>query len=132
MSKYDDIIHLPHHVSSVHPHMPAADRAAQFSPFAALTGFGEAIRRAQLTPEEAAEADETRIAELNETLCMLASRIAERPLIAVAVRSRQPGGRYEMYTGTLKKIDADAHRLVLEDGVVIGFDDIAEINEAPP
>ena len=41
---YEDIIHLPHHVSSVHPHMPVSDRAAQFAPFAALTGYGDVIK----------------------------------------------------------------------------------------
>ena len=43
-NSYEDIIHLPHHVSTVHPHMPVSDRAAQFAPFAALTGYGDVIK----------------------------------------------------------------------------------------
>ena len=52
-SPYEDIIHLPHHVSSSHPHMPRKDRAAQFAPFAALTGYGEMIQeQSRLTQPE--------------------------------------------------------------------------------
>lgn len=52
MKKYGDIIHLPHHVSRKHPQMSLNDRAAQFSPFAALTGYGEKIKEAERYIEE--------------------------------------------------------------------------------
>lgn len=53
--RYDDIIHLPHHVSKVHPQMSRYDRAAQFAPFAALSGHGDAIKETQKLMEERME-----------------------------------------------------------------------------
>ena len=71
MGNYDDIIGLPHHVSEVHPQMGRIDRAAQFSPFAALTGYSDAIRETGRLTEERVELDEDMKEGLDEKLRML-------------------------------------------------------------
>ena len=78
--RYDDIIHLPHHVSAKHPHMPASDRAAQFAPFAALTGLGAAITETGRLTDEKTELDENEMMALNETLNAFAARLDEHPV----------------------------------------------------
>lgn len=83
MGKYDDIIHLPHHVSAKHPQMPALDRAAQFSPFAALTGYETAIAETARLVDRRIELDENRKEELDEKLQMAREQLALEPEIAV-------------------------------------------------
>ena len=73
--KYDDILTLPHPVSAVHPQMPLKDRAAQFSPFAALTGYEEAVQETARLTESRPELDEDRKEALNEILGKLAEHI---------------------------------------------------------
>ena len=111
--KYDDMIHLPHHTSSRHPRMSMADRAAQFSPFAALTGHGAAI---------------------SET-ARLTDRLAEHPEVAVTwfrADSQKEGGRYEVVQGRLRQIDTYARCLVLEDGRRIALDTVLELEILAP
>ena len=83
--KYDDIIHLPHHVSQTHPQMPMCDRAAQFSPFAALTDYGVVIRETGRLKETRPELDEDAKSELDSVLrccllCWKAGRWWQRPI----------------------------------------------------
>lgn len=80
---YDDIIHLPHHVSTVHPHMPFSDRAAQFSPFAALTGYDAAVKETAHLTDERAELDEYAKAVLDEKFRMLQEVLSRHPKITV-------------------------------------------------
>ena len=77
--KYDDIIHLPHHVSSKRPQMPTSDRAAQFSPFAALTGYDDAIQETGRLTEQKIELDEEALQELNERFNILQEQLHEQP-----------------------------------------------------
>ena len=67
MNKYDDILNLPHHRSKTHPHMSISDRAAQFAPFAALTGYGDAVRETARLTDEKMELDADALADLDET-----------------------------------------------------------------
>ncbi len=132
MQKYDDIIHLPHHVSLSHAPMPVRDRAAQFAPFAALTGYEAAIRETARLTEEKMELDESSLAALDGKLQMVKEKLAFRPVITVTYfkpdRKKQ-GGAYVAVKGSVKKIDDYARVLVLEDGEKIPFDDIAGIEE---
>ncbi len=76
---YDDIIRLPHHVSRNHPQMPLRDRAAQFAPFAALTGYEAAVGETARLTSERRELDPLEAEELNRRLADLAARLPERP-----------------------------------------------------
>ena len=106
--KYDAILHLPHHVSKKHPPMPMADRAAQFAPFAALTGYDAALREnARLTQEQ----PEVRLTRF-------------RP------DERKSGGAYETVSGIVKQIDLIARRIRLLDGTDIPMDDVLMLDGA--
>lgn len=131
LHRYDDILHLPHHVSTVHPPMPVLDRAAQFAPFAALTGHGEAIRETARLTEEKIELDENCLTELDGKLQMIKERLASGPVIMVTYfkpDGKKQGGAYVTIKGRVKKINEYAHTLIMEDGEEIPLDDIAGID----
>ena len=127
---YDDIIHLPHHVSSERPQMSLHDRAAQFSPFAALVGYEEIIgETARLTSPER-ELDEPEKAELDRRIGVLAAHLGEKPVVTVehfVPDKFKSGGAYELRTGTLVRISPAKRTLTLADGTAIRFDDVAGI-----
>ena len=128
--QYDDIINLPRPVSKKHPPMPMSKRAAQFLPFAALTGFeGEIAEAARLT-EEARSLGEDALVALDEQLSLLRQRMGEQPAVSV-VRfvpdERKAGGRYETVTGRLRRLDEANRVLILTDGLRIDLDTIAEL-----
>ena len=128
--KYDDIINMPHHVSTTHPQMPLHDRAAQFSPFAALTGHEDAIKEAARLTDEWMEPDDDRKSELNGKLQELLARIGEKPPVTVTYfipDEQKAGGTYVTVTGKLKKINEYDRMLVLEDGLTIACDRICDI-----
>ena len=79
--KYSDIIDLPHHVSTKHPHMSPEDRAAQFSPFAALTGYDDAIRETGRLTERRVELDDEELARLDEKFHILQEHLEEQPVV---------------------------------------------------
>lgn len=125
LHKYDDIIHLPHPVSVRHPQMSPLDRAAQFSPFAALTGHDAAIKETERLTEEWIELDESRKEELDERLQMLREHLSGTPEITFTYYKpdeKKHGGAYLTVTGKVKKIDGYEHRVVLEDGTVLPID----------
>ncbi len=129
-TNYDDIIHLQRPLSKKHPPMPMAKRAAQFLPFAALTGFeGEIAEAARLT-EEARSLGEDALVALDEQLSLLRQRMGEQPAVSV-VRfvpdERKAGGRYETVTGRLRRLDEANRVLILTDGLRIDLDTIAEL-----
>lgn len=132
---YDDIIRLPHHVSGSHPPMPAAERAAQFSPFAALTGFEEAVRETGRLTESRAELDEDMKELLNEKLerlRLLQAESGEMPWAAVTYfrpDEKKDGGAYVTVTGQVKRVDEYERALVLRDGEKIPLGEIAGVEE---
>ena len=125
---YDDIINLPHHISSSHPPMPLAKRAAQFSPFAALTGYEEAVResaRITLSPPNLAD-DELEL--LNRQLQqVLASPAHQADITYFVADSYKDGGRYETRTAVNKKLDNPRQQLLLTDGTGIDLIHIVRI-----
>ena len=128
---YDDIIHLPHHVSQNHPQMPLRDRAAQFAPFAALTGYEAAVGETARQTTERRELDAQEAAELNRRLPDLAARLKDRPEVTIEYfvpDERKAGGAYVTITGLVRHISVPEKTLVMEDGTVIGFEDIAAIS----
>ena len=128
MSRYDDILDLPHHVSSVRQPMPRADRAAQFAPFAALTGYGEIIDETGRLTDVREEADEARLAELDEKLREVMQSGGEATLLCFVEDARKQGGRYELRTGRIRKVVGVFRRLVLEDGSAVDIENIVDIS----
>lgn len=127
---YDDIIHLPRHVSTARPQMPAANRAAQFSPFAALTGYDAAIQETGRLTDTRIELDEDAKVALDLKLRMLAEACTEHPAIAVLYflpDEEKEGGAYVTAFGAAKKIDDYEGAIVLMSGKKISIDDILSI-----
>lgn len=127
---YDDILHLPHPTSKRHPRMPIVDRAAQFSPFAALTGHKAAIEETARVTDRRIELDEDAKEQLDQTLQLLLERIDEQPEITVTWFSpdkKKAGGQYHTATGKLKRIDTQESRLILTDGTQIPLEDLLRI-----
>ena len=128
---YDDIIHLPHHVSQNHPQMPLRDRAAQFAPFAALTGYEAAVGETARLTAERRELDAQEAAELNRRLTDLAARLKDRPEVTIEYfvpDERKAGGAYVTVTGVVRNISVSERLLVMEDGTVISMEDVASID----
>ena len=132
MSEYDDIIHLPHHVSKTHPQMSMEDRAAQFSPFAALTGYDAAIAETARLTDQRVELDEYERQALNEKLQSISEHLKEHPKVSIICfvpDARKDGGEYVTLTGKVKKIDDYEHRIVLMDGSRILMEDVIRIKD---
>ncbi len=135
MGKYDDIIHLPHHVSATRPQMPMIDRAAQFQPFRALTGYEDAVREAARLTDERPELTEDEQALLTRKLQRLADDIAGHPqvtLIWFRPDQKKAGGAYVTTTGQLKRIDDIEGVLVLMGGERIVIENIVDIQITEP
>ena len=127
---YDDIINMPHHVSTTRPQMSMRDRAAQFNPFAAVAGYGDAIAEATRLTDRKIEIDETDKAMLDIKQRILLDVISEHPAVTVTYFRKdehKEGGRYVTVSGELKKIDEYEHTLTLMSGENIAFDDIYDI-----
>ena len=130
MGAYDDIIHLPHPTSVRHPRMSMIDRAAQFSPFQALTGYGDAIQETARLTGEKVELTEEEKAVLDEKLRLLADTGNEAAFTYFQPDGKKSGGSYVTALGAIKKLDPLEGRLVLADGTAIPIDDILEIEDA--
>ncbi len=128
--KYDDMINMPHHVSKKHPQMALADRAAQFSPFAALTGYEAAIAETARVTEERLDLSENSREELNVQLQLLKERLPEKPVVEITYfvpDERKSGGSYETVTGVVKKIDEYEQRIVLENGASVEMREMVNV-----
>lgn len=127
MSKYDDILHLPHHVSRKHRQMAMIDRAAQFSPFAALTGYDAAIRETGRRTDTFVELEEDDKAVLDARLQVLQCHLSQRPVITITFfcpDAIKEGGSYECITGVVRRIDAHRRLLIMTDGAELSLDRI--------
>lgn len=130
MSKYDDIIGLPHHVSDRHPPMSLHDRAAQFSPFAALTGYEDAIEETARPTDSRPELSESALAALDERLRAIEEHITDRPEISVTffqADAKKCGGACITLTGHVKRIDRYRREMVFVDGRRVSIADITNI-----
>ena len=127
---YADILHLER-PASTHPHMALQDRAAQFLPFAALTGYEEAIAEAGRLTMERPEEDEGQRAVLDAKLHILREHSAECPEVKItwfAADERKAGGAYRITSGIIKKIDDYKRAIVMADGTEIEVDSIVDID----
>lgn len=130
MGDYDDIIDLPHHVSETHPPMSRADRAAQFSPFAALTGYDVAARETARVTERRIELDEGVKAELNARLNCILEHLPEHPQVSITYfvpDEKKSGGAYRTVTGAVRKLDSFAKTLTLVDGTVVPMEEMVHV-----
>lgn len=134
--KYDDIINLPHHVSTRHPQMSLIDRAAQFSPFAALTGHDAAIKETQRLTDDWVEPSGDRKELLDEKLQMIRESLSggkvgqDLPKILFTYfkpDEKKCGGAYLSVQGKVRKIDEYSHQVILEDGTALAVEYIVGI-----
>lgn len=127
---YDDIIRLPHHVSQNHPQMSMHDRAAQFAPFAVLTGYEAAVGETARLTTERRELDAQEAEELNRRLTDLAARLKDRPKVTIEYSvpdERKSGGAYVTVTGRVRNISVAERLLVMEDGTEIPMEDVDSV-----
>lgn len=125
----EDIIHLPHHVSERRPHMPLAERAAQFLPFAVLSGYDDVIRETARYTGKKIQLDESAKAVLDQKLGILSQQITEHPQICVTYflpDEKKEGGSYVTAEGIVQKIDGFSRTIFLEDGRKIPVGDILD------
>lgn len=125
---YEDIIGLPHPVSKKHPQMSLENRAAQFAPFAALTGYDAAIEETGRLTDTRIEINEDRKEMLDErlkALCMSESPVAEITYFVPDLLKE--GGSYNTVKGAIKSVDTFKRIILMEDGIRIPFDDLFEI-----
>ena len=130
---YEELLKMPHHVSTNHPPMSMHDRAAQFAPFSALTGYGEAVAETARLTEAESERGEEEAAELDRRLRLLCAHLEEHSLLQIEYfvpDGRKRGGRYEIRTGAVRKIAGSRRALILEDGTEIKLDRIRSLSGA--
>ena len=129
--KYDDIINMPAPVSEYHPQMSMINRAAQFAPFAALTGYDDAIDETARTTIGKAELESGETDIINLKLNVLKGNSTKHPEIEITYFIRdeyKDGGKYITVKGRFRKLDEYALILFLEDGTFIPVDDIYDIS----
>lgn len=127
---YDDIINLPHHVSSTRPQMSMKDRAAQFSPFAALTGYDAAIKETGRLTDEKIELDEEALNAMNMKFQILFERLDEQPDITITYfkpDDTKSGGAYLNATDKIKKVDEYERIITTASGTKIPMDDVINL-----
>lgn len=130
-SRYADMYDLPHHQSPTRPHMSMQDRAAQFSPFAALTGYDEAVKEVERLTEKRRILSDDEKARLDRKLQIVAQTIGSGALFVFTYfvsDERKSGGAYVQYEGRVKCCNSVEQTLILEDGTTIEIDDIVEID----
>ena len=130
-NSYDDIINHPHHVSTRHPRMTMIDRAAQFSPFAALTGYGDVIKETARLTDRKPELSESEKAELDYKLRMACDYSGEKPVLTITYfvpDQRKAGGSCHTISGQIKKIDDYQKQVILLDKTRIDIDCILNID----
>ena len=118
-NRYDEIMGLLHHVSKTRPQMPMSDRAAQFAPFAALTGYDSAIKETGRLTDERIELDEEALTALDRKYQLLMDTLDDAPEVTITYfqpDERKAGGQYVSATGTVKKVDTFGRRILLQDG----------------
>ena len=129
-NRYDEIMELPHHVSTTRPQMPLSDRAAQFAPFAALTGYDSAIKETGRLTDERIELDEEALTALDRKYQLLIEALDDAPEVTIIYfrpDERKAGGQYVSATGTVKKVDTFGRRILLQDGTRIPLDSVYDL-----
>ena len=127
---YDDIINLPHHVSATRPPMPMIDRAAQFSPFAALTGYDSAIKETGRLTDDKVELSDEAYELLNQKFQQISEHLDEHGevrLMYFVPDAHKEGGAYRSLTGRIKRIDEIERVIIMQDRTKVPMDDVIDI-----
>ena len=127
---YEDIVNLPHHVSKKHPQMPMIKRAAQFAPFAALTGYDDALEETARLTDEMVELENSAVDELNRKINEAVRSGGRVTVTYFSPDKKKAGGTYIKADGRIKK--AGMGRIVMNDGLSITAENIREIESADP
>lgn len=130
LNRYEDIIDLQYRGSVTHPRMPRIARAAQFAPFAALTGYEAAVKETARLTQERVELDESRKSTLNERLRLIMEQRDERPEVTITYfvpDEKKDGGAYVSITGRIRKVDPYKCAVVMEDKTEIPMEQVYEI-----
>ena len=130
MNEYDDIINLPHHRSAKRPHMSNYQRAAQFAPFAALTGYDAAIDETARLTDQKLELSDEQADHLNAQILRIIENIADKPQVEIIYfvpDNSKSGGRYVTVTGRVRRVDDHNREIVFVDGMTVGIDDVWNI-----
>jgi hypothetical protein len=130
MGKYDDIINLPHHISTRHPRMSIEQRSAQFAPFAALTGYEDAVNETGRLTSKKIQLSEDEKARLDRKLQEIEKNLNEEPSVFITYfipDTLKEGGSYNTINCNIKKIDNINRIIMLSDKSIINFDDVIEI-----
>ena len=133
ISKYEDIINMPHHVSKKHPHMSILDRAAQFAPYAALTGHKDLIDETARLTDRKIDLNEEEKKILNYKLKIILDQIDLKPMVKITYfmkDNRKDGGCYLSITGIVKRIDDFKKVIILDDNSKISIDDVLDIESS--
>lgn len=131
MSRYDDIIDLPHYQSTKRPHMSLHDRGAQFAPFAALKGYEEAVAETARLTDSKLILDDNEIEQIDAKLQYISENISDNLIVSITYfvpDLRKAGGHYSNIVGSVKRIDPIAHTLTMLDNVEIQISDIYSID----
>lgn len=129
--QYDDIINLPHHVSKKHPQMSLYARSAQFAPFAALTGYEDAVKETARETYNRIEIEDELKSILDSKLQIILEQLKNKPEISVTyfiVDSKKDGGEYKTVTGIVKKVDLYNQFVYLADNTEIPINEIIDIS----
>lgn len=130
--RYDDILYLPHPVSEKHPPMSMAERAAQFAPFAALTGHDAVLRETERLTDSPVELTDSRRSELDAQLMELSRELERAPKVAIThfvPDLRKQGGAYVRTVGKIRRVDALARAVIMTDGSRIDMDFVTDIQK---
>ena len=130
MSKYDEIINIPHFDPVNHNRMSMTERAAQFSPFAALTGYSESVKETARLTKGKIELSEDIKYEIDMKLQLIEDHIKEKPEVSVLYfikDKKKSGGDYNEFTGVIRRIDKVNGKIIFQDKKVIDLNDIIDI-----
>ena len=131
MGKYDDIINLPNPTPTCKPRMSALDRAAQFAPFAALTGYEAVVAEAARLTDDRLELSEDMKIILNDKMQMIVDTIDKEPFVTIKYfvpDKRKAGGAYVEVSGIVKEIDEYERCIVMTDGIKIPIEQVRAID----
>lgn len=131
MGKYDDIINLQHHLSTKHPRLSIEQRAAQFAPYSALSGYGDAIKETARITENKIELSDDEKNKIDDILQQIMKEISNKPKVTITYfipDMKKNGGKYNTQVGNIKRVDEFKQIIILEDETEIPIQDIIEIS----
>lgn len=130
MNNYEDIINLPHHISSKRPQMSKEQRASQFAPFSALTGYEDAIKETARLTNRKIDVDDGLREILNNKLNIIEENIKNKPEVSITYfipDKKKDGGEYTTISGIVRRIDEVNNLIIMEDKSKIDMNDILNI-----